>query len=124
VPAAGGRTTSTPGELDSLLALAPKEAVITAWQLVETGIAPLVAKEGLTKEPFDGALELLAERGYIEPGDVSSITGLRQMFRLFEGLNREVTQEKAREFLRLAEAVLWLVRGAHRKAQDKAKANG
>jgi len=107
-------------QLEQLLSIAPKEAIERAWNLLASELALLAERERLGDLLFEDFLVELGRRNVITPEAVNSITGLHKLVNLSEG--REVTVERAREFLTMADAMLWILRSAARVVKPEPKA--
>jgi hypothetical protein len=98
-------------ELAPVLAASPTEAVLSAWKRVEAALSNIAKREGLSEVPIVTLMNELVEKKRIAPATRDSLNGLRQLRNLaVHGPSGEVSPERAREFLTMADAILWVIR--------------
>lgn len=99
------------GLLTELMASDPTKAVVGAYEKVETTVQDLVAVSGQQAGLAGSELTRVAlERGVISRSTAEAIDGLTVMRNLAVHGGREVTAERAQEFLVLADGVLFAIR--------------
>lgn len=111
---------SIAAELSSLVEASPTEAVLTAWKRLEAEIFSLAGREGVSNHQFMPALNELVQKQAIGPDTRNSIMGLRQLRNLaVHGPSGEVSPGRAREFLTMTDAILWIIRDTQPKKADR-----
>jgi hypothetical protein len=115
-PGPGAASDGLLAELAPIIAASPTEAVLTAWKRLEAEIFARAEREGVSTHQFMAALNELVERKVIQPEARNSIMGLRQLRNLaVHGPSGEVSEARARDFLAMADATLWIVRDTRLK---------
>ncbi|GLW92877.1 hypothetical protein [Actinokineospora globicatena] len=106
-------------ELSSEVAVAPAVAVLEAFSLIEREIRDILTAAGIT-DVRGGAVVLAREalrRELISRESVSSVKGLSVLRNLVaHGSAREVSSAQAAEYVALADAVLFALRGESGRA--------
>jgi hypothetical protein len=82
-------------------------AMVTAWNEIEAAITEAAREAGVTSVRFPEQVRALADKGALAVPTVDAINGLRQLRNLAVHAPEPVEPEKVREFLRMANAVLF-----------------
>jgi hypothetical protein len=82
-------------------------AMVVAWNQIEAAITEAAHEAGSTAVRFPEQVRALAEKGALAVPTVDAINGLRQLRNLAVHAPEPVEPEKVREFLRMANAVLF-----------------
>jgi hypothetical protein len=100
-----------PSSALAVVEASPTGAVLEAWKQIEHEIEALARANEVPVSPMPTTLDGLVSRNVITPEARNSITGLRQLRNLaVHGPAGEVSANRAREFLAMAEAILWILR--------------
>ncbi len=81
--------------------------MIAAWNQIEAAIAEAAREAGVTAVRFPEQVRALAEKGALAVPTVDAINGLRQLRNLAVHAPEPVEPSELREFLRMANAVLF-----------------
>lgn len=101
-------TTQISEESERLIDVAPVAAILQAWNEIEGRVEAAAVQAGLAHRVFPDALRALVEKGMIQHAVRDSIVGLRNMRNLaVHGPSERLTPRQAREFVTMAEAVMW-----------------
>lgn len=99
------------GELEPVLRTSPTEAILSAWNRIERAVHSLGDQHGIRSAAFMPTLTELVERKIVPEATKHSLLGLRQLRNLaVHGPTGEISEARGREFLTMAEAVLWVLR--------------
>lgn len=82
-------------------------AMVVAWNKIEAAIAEAAREAGVTAARFPERVRALADKGALAVPTVDAINGLRQLRNLAVHAPEPIEPEKVREFLRMANAVLF-----------------
>jgi len=95
-------------ETEHLVEVAPAAAISQAWSQLEERVAAAAAGAGVTQKLLPEVLRALVEKGMIQPTATDAILGLRNMRNLaMHAPPKRLTSEQAREFITMAEAMMW-----------------
>jgi hypothetical protein len=110
---------SLPEELDRLAEASPRAAVLEAFARIETRLRELLAEAGVeVREPQSGvALARLASRhGLVSDETLNAVEGLSVMRNLAAHQpTDDLSAERARDYLTLADAILYPLRNKPRR---------
>jgi uncharacterized protein YutE (UPF0331/DUF86 family) len=81
--------------------------MIAAWNQIEAAVSDAARGAGVAAERFPEQVRALAEKGALAVPTVDAINGLRQLRNLAVHAPEPLEPEKVREFLRMANAVLF-----------------
>ena len=82
-------------------------AIVTAWNEVESAMNRAAVDTGVTAAGFPEKLRALANKGVLEIHTVDAVTGLRMLRNLAVHAPEPVEPEKAKEFVRMANAIMF-----------------
>lgn len=113
-PSASPSPDSLSAQLDRVAEIAPQAAVMEAHARVELRLRDMLSDSGLTPERPTGMrrlAELVAQHGLIGPEAVRAIEGMTVLRNLAaHGGARDLSSDRAREYLALADTVLFTLR--------------
>lgn len=84
-------------------------AVARAWNQIEALIENTAREAGVTGATFPEKLRALAEKGFLDPSTVDAVNGLRIMRNLAVHSPEPLAQEKAWEFIEMANGVAFAI---------------
>ena len=97
-------------ELEYLITSSPTETILTAWNRIEQTVSLLAKKYGIQEYTFLTILNRLVQKNVVGLSTKDSLLGLRQLRNLaVHGINGDVSEARAREFLTMADAILWVI---------------
>ncbi|MFA5129741.1 MAG: hypothetical protein WC477_02345 [Patescibacteria group bacterium] len=105
--------------LDHLLKASPTEAILAAWNKIEYTIGQLAKQHGFQEYTFTTNLNRLLQGNIIKISAKNSLLGLRQLRNLaVHGPRGEISEARAREFLTMADAILWSIQSESGKSNE------
>jgi hypothetical protein len=124
-PTTGYEAMTLPTDLWHLAEASPLTAVTQASGAVEEALRDLLVRNGDTRPPTGmGALVQRARTADLITGRLAdSLMGLTVMRNLAVHGGGQLTDQRAREFLALADSILVLLQGAHRRSDQAAAAS-
>jgi hypothetical protein len=106
-----------PEDIERLISVAPVEAVLRTWNEIERKVIAAMSRAGVVQGRFPEVLRALVDKGFIEEATRDSILGLRNMRNLaVHAPVDRLNPTQAREFITMAEAVLWSMEDNLKKA--------
>ncbi|MFZ3214392.1 MAG: hypothetical protein WA188_23035 [Terriglobales bacterium] len=95
-------------ETEHLIDVAPAAAISQTWNQLEGLVAAAAMRAGIAAKLLPEVLRALVDKGAIQSSVRDSILGLRNMRNLaVHAPGERVTPRQAREFVTMAEAVMW-----------------
>ncbi|WP_440900408.1 hypothetical protein [Actinosynnema sp.] len=107
-------------ELAADVSQAPVVAVLEAHRAIERELRDIVASSGetTTRASAAGLARLAAKKGLISEASVRSVEGVSHLRNLAaHGNARAITSEQAAEYVQLADAVLYAIKGDYRRTK-------